>query len=174
MATLRKMLGDINSEECIALMHLIETQSKRTLERWTIYYAREHYASIFQSIGSSEERLLEILQHCEQYVEGTITLKEVKPELKEAAQIARDCKDPILQATARSIATACSVIQTPTNALGFLFYGAAAKAYHALGLEASRDVYDHYAKEQLQHAYDALSKMAVEKESNPVHIKWNC
>ena len=34
MAKLRKMLGDIKSEECINLMRLIETQSHETLSKW--------------------------------------------------------------------------------------------------------------------------------------------
>ena len=38
MAKLRKMLGDVDSPECIAMMRLIETQSETTLARWALGY----------------------------------------------------------------------------------------------------------------------------------------
>lgn len=40
MPKMRKMLGDINSQECIALMQLIETQSKDTLAAWAVNYVK--------------------------------------------------------------------------------------------------------------------------------------
>lgn len=42
------MLGDISSEECVALMRLIETQSKSTLSKWAIEYARRNYLTVYQ------------------------------------------------------------------------------------------------------------------------------
>ena len=34
MPNLRKMLGNVQSEECRSLMRLMETQSKKTLADW--------------------------------------------------------------------------------------------------------------------------------------------
>ena len=39
MPNLRKMLGNVQSEECRSLMRLMETQSKRTLGNWSVAYA---------------------------------------------------------------------------------------------------------------------------------------
>lgn len=175
MAKLRKMLGKIDSEECIALMRLIETQSKETLMKWTVDYAKEEYLPIYRKRCGEDVSLQEAVAACERYIKGEETLKEVKPVLKEAVQTARDAKeDSIVQAAARAVSTACFVIQTPTNALGFLFYGAAAKAYDHAGLEEKMEVYDQLAEEELKHAYDSLKISAVEDEPNPVKINWNC
>lgn len=101
MAKLRKMLGNIESQECILLMRLIETQSKETL-------------------------------------------------------------------------AACAAVSTPTNALGFLFYGAAAIAYSKEGLTQSAEVYDAAASLELNRAYESLKDAAVPDEQHPAKIKWYC
>lgn len=56
----------------------------------------------------------------------------------------------------RAIVTACGVLQTPTNALGFCFYGAAAAAYHELGLERSAADYDSRARVEFERLLQAL------------------
>lgn len=40
MPNLRKMLGNVQSEECRSLMRLMETQSKKTLADWAVAYAK--------------------------------------------------------------------------------------------------------------------------------------
>ncbi len=77
------------------------------------------------------------------------------------------------QAAARATATACAVIQTPTNALGYLFYGAAAAAYSKAGTEdASR--WDNLARAELEQALEELRAVSVPDEPNPAKINWNC
>ena len=77
------------------------------------------------------------------------------------------------QAAARATATACAVIQTPTNALGYLFYGAAAAAYSKAGTEdASR--WDDLARAELEQALEELRAVSVPDEPNPAKINWNC
>ena len=78
------------------------------------------------------------------------------------------------QAAARAIAVACAVAQTPTNALGFLFYGAAAAAYDQLGLAQKQDSYDQAATQELAEALQSLQECAAEHEENPAKIDWNC
>ena len=51
--------------------------------------------------------------------DGNATLKDAKPALRAALAAARETgdADPVAQAAARAISTACGVIQTPTNTL---------------------------------------------------------
>lgn len=60
MAKLRKMLGDVNSKECVDMMRLIETQSKATLSAWAIDFAKKEYLPIYEKEGGSA-RLSEII-----------------------------------------------------------------------------------------------------------------
>ncbi len=175
MAKLKKMLGNIDSQECIALMHLIETQSKSTLATWAIDYAKNNYLRIYEAVRSDDSRLHSAVLACEAYLNGSKQLKEIKPILKEAAQIARDTTDhPVAQAAARAVSTACAAVQTPTNALGFLFYGAAAVAYSTAGLEQTQQVYDQLASAELRKAFDSLQRVSVPEEPHPAKIRWNC
>ena len=64
--------------------------------------------------------------------------------------------EPAAQAAARAIVTACGVLQTPANALGFCFYGAAAAAYHELGLERSAADDDSRARVEFERLLQAL------------------
>lgn len=92
----------------------------------------------------------------------------------EASAAARDTEGAVEQAAARATATACAVIQTPTNALGYLFYGAAAAAYSkGRGTEdASR--WDDLARAELEQALEELRAVSVPDEPNPAKINWNC
>lgn len=170
MPKLRKMLGDINSPECVAMMRLIETQSKSTLAKWAVEYAKK-YLEIYNE-GNS--RPGEIISVCEEHLNGGMKLAEVKPFIKEAQEIARAEENPIYQAAARAISTACGTVNTPTNALGFLFYGAAAVAYSTIGLEATAEEYDRIAAEEFRKAYASLEKVSVPDEEKPAKIKWGC
>lgn len=175
MAKLRKMLGDIKSDECINLMKLIETQSHETLSKWAIGYAKENYLDIFLEAFPEDISLKSAISACGEYLGGEKKLKDIKPALKGAAETARGVSDnPTAQAAARAIAAACASVQTPANSLGFLFYGAAARAYHTLGLSDTAENYDRAAKEELQRAFEELKKVSAENEPNPVKINWNC
>ncbi|MGG7178295.1 putative immunity protein [Clostridium paraputrificum] len=175
MAKLRKMLGDINSEECISLMNLIETQSKITLATWAIGYAKRYYLGIYEAECPDDLRFQNIILACEEYLKGNMKLKEIKPIIKEGSQIAREANDnPIVQATARAISTALSTIQTPTSTLGFLFYGAAAVAYSEVGLGETTEVYNKLATVELNRALSSLEEVSIPNEECPVKISWNC
>ena len=175
MAKLRKMLGDIRSEECTALMRLIETQSKHTLAAWAIDYACARYLPIFQAEFPEDGRLEAMAAACREHLAGGRTLAALKPLLREGAQAARELEGhPVAQAAARAVATACAAVQTPTNALGFLFYGAAAAAYHQAGTAQPAEVYDHLAALELRRALRSLEAAALPDEPNPVKVNWNC
>lgn len=175
MPKLRKMLGDIHSRECIEMMRLIETQSAKTLAAWAVTYAKNHYLEIYETECPENSHLKDTISACEEYLKGSKKLIEIKPLLKEAVQLARDLTDnPAAQAAARAVSTACAAVQTPTNTLGFLFYGAAATAYSQSGLSQTAEIYDRIALDEFKKAYESLKKVSVPDEPNPAKINWNC
>lgn len=170
---LRKTLGDISAPECIAMMRLIETQSKATLSIWAIRYAKERYLPIYETFDCNSE-LPKVFAACERYLAGESKLAELKPLLRTARTIASGVTNPTAQAAARAAATACAVITTPTNAFGFLLYGAAAYAYQTAGTKGSPEIYNALASEEFRRAYENLKLCAVENEPNPAKINWGC
>ena len=171
MAKLRKMLGDIQSQECIALMRLIETQSQTTLAKWAIAYVRAHCLPVYRLHGGSE-RAEACISGCEAYLVGTLPMREAKELLRELTQLAQHAQSPVQQAAARAISVGCAVLRTPTNALGFLFYASAAQAYHQAGVDQPPAVYDAIATKLLREAYESLRNVAVPDESNPTKINF--
>lgn len=175
MAKLRKMLGKLTDPEIVELMALIETQSRETLVNWSASYVKQHYLSVFAQHKPEDKRLETALSQLSAYMEGTIPAKTLRASLGDARKAAQQCgDDPVAQAAARAVSTACAVVFTPTNALGFTFYGAAAYAYHSEGLGESNEVYDALARQELICLLDALKSVAVANEPNPVSIDWGC
>lgn len=175
MAKLRKMLGSIEDPYIISLMRLIETQSKVTLATWAIDYAENNFLKIYEQDYPDDHRLYNVIAASKEFINGTRKLSEVKLLLKEAKQIAKEVEqNPVTYASVRAIATACATIQTPTNALGFTFYGAAALVYHLVGLSEDVKTYDELASIELEKMLKSLQSVAIENEEHPVKINWNC
>lgn len=175
MAKLRKMLGNINDSEIKALMKLIETQSKETLAKWAVDYVEEYCLDIYKKAYPGNIEFQKAIAAIREHLAGAKSLKEVKPQIKEVSRLAKEAEEnPAAQAAARAMATACGVVQTPTNALGFTFYAAAAAVYDRAGLEEKQEVYDRMAAEEFDRMLAALTKTAVPDETNPVKINWNC
>lgn len=168
MAKLRKTLGGIDWPVCEALMRQIETQSTVTLSRWAV----DHAAREYLPLCGEAPALTAAVEGCRKHLTGQLSLKELKPLLREASPppgYRRRCG----AGGSRATATACAVIQTPTNALGYLFYGAAAAAYSKAGTEdASR--WDNLARAELEQALEELRAVSVPDEPNPAKINWNC
>lgn len=169
MAKLRKTLGDIHWPVCEALMRRIETQSAVTLSRWAV----DHAAREYLPLCGKAPALAAAVEGCWNHLTGQLPLKELKPLLREASTAARETDGAVEQAAARAVSTACAVIQTPTNALGYLFYGAAAAAYSKAGTEAPSR-WDDLAREELEQALEELCAASVPDEPNPAKINWNC
>lgn len=175
MAKLRKMLGSLEDPNIVSLMSLIETQSKTTLANWAITYAEDNFLKIYEKNYSDDLRLRNILSASKEYLNGTKKLNEVKPLIKEGNVVAKSLEEnPVTQAACRAIVTACGTINTPTNALGFTFYGAAAIVYDKCGLSESSKIYDELASKELEKMLESLEKVAIPNEENPAKIKWNC
>lgn len=173
MAKLRKMMGEIDDSAIIELMALIQTQSKETLSKWTYEYVKENYLPLYSEI-TNDDTLADLMGVCAQYLAEEIKISEVKPAIKEARAIAQKCQIPVAQAFARAISTAMATITTPTNALGFSFYGACGMAYYQVGLDQDKDTYDQLASQELVQILESLKKAAISNEAHPVNIKWNC
>ena len=169
MPRLHKMLGDARHPTVLSLMRLMETQSHETLVRWAAACVRERYLPL-----AEDARLFAALAAAEGWLKGELSLKAAQAPLREARQAAGAEADPVRQAAARAIATACAAIRTPTSALGFVFYGAAAAAYRQAGLDASKDVYDALADAELEALLFALQETAVADEPCPVPPDWSC
>lgn len=174
MPKLRKMLGDIGHPTVVALMRLIETQSKATLARWATAEAELRYLPIYEKRPDASPIPRQTIEACRAHLNGALPLAELKPLLKQARTLAAAETDPTAQAAARAIATGCATVTTPTNALGYLFYGAAAVAYDRAGLSESAETYDALAEEALDRALKSLQAVAIPNEPNPAKINWNC
>ena len=171
MAALRKMLGDMNGNAATALMRLIETQSKETLTRWAAAYAKEHYLLLIKEEPEIFHQLEQTVSTVESFLNKEMTLKELKPHLAGARSAAKEFAD---SRTADPVSLAAARAVSPTNAFGFLLYGAAACAYHSAGLSEAAATYDRLAEEELQGALQSLQAVAVPNEPHPVSIRWNC
>ena len=187
MAKLRKMLGDVNQPEIVRLMRMIETQSKETLVKWAVDCAEERYLDIYeeaafgkiytQDIGNLAKGREPYGAICtvRDYLNGQKISADLKEMLAAAVQAAREAEGfPAAQAAARAVSTACATIRTPTNALGFVFYGAAAVAYSKAGTDQSDEVYDALATEEFRALIESLEKVMIPDEKKPAKIKWNC
>lgn len=175
MAKLRKMLGHADDPEIIALMRLIETQSKTTLVNWSLSYARDHFLPIYEAFNSEDRRPEAALNATSGWLDKQVKLPDVKNAVREATNAAKEAEGhPAAQAAARGISVAAATIYSPTGALGMTFYGAAAIAYHREGLEQPAEIYDQIAHEELNKMLEALQAVAITDEPNPVKINWNC
>ena len=169
MPKLRKMLGDARHPTVLSLMRLMETQSHKTLVRWATDCVRTRYLPL-----TEDARLCAALAAAGGWLKGELSLKAAQAPLREARQAAGAETEPVRQAAARAIATACSAVRTPTSALGFVFYGAAAAAYHQAGLNASQEVSGALADAELAALYGALQGMAAADEPHPARLDWGC
>lgn len=170
---LRKMLGDMEWEECKDIMQLMDTQSKTTIIKWALTYASEHYLPLLEAYEDTIS-LRQLMELTGQYRQGMCSLKEVKEELKEARKQCGSISHPIACAAGKAVVSACASVSTLTNAFGALLYGCAAKAYDVAGLQASDACYEQLAKEELRQAYDALAACCIHDEKHPAKIRWHC
>lgn len=173
---LRKMLGSVNAPSTIALMRLIDTQSKETICRWCIDYAQARILPLFEKHCPNDTRPRNALTAACDYLDGKMKFPVVKNIiLNECHAAARELEDnPIAQAAARACGQGSAVVHTQSHSIGLFFYGAAAIAYDRVGLNETAEVYDKIAEEVCADMTAALQAIAVEDEPNPAKIKWSC
>lgn len=172
----RKMLNDISAPYIQSLMRLIETQSKETLARWSVSYARVHFLPIYESIYPNDARCKNALDAAANWLDGKVKLPYVKQIiLRECHAAARETEEnPTAQAAARACGQAAATIHTPTHALGLALYGALAVAYDRLGTDAQWDALLGIAAAECARMEAALRAVSVENESHPAKCNWSC
>ena len=173
---LRKMLGDVNATSTVALIQLIDTQSKETICNWCIGYAETRIIQIFEKLCPNDNRPRAALIAARDYLAGNVKFPVVKDIiLNQCHDAARELEgNPTAQAAARAIGQASAVVHTLSHSLGLYFYGAAAIAYDRVGLEESVEVYSQIAEEVCLDYTNSRRAIAVEGEPNRAKIKWNC
>lgn len=170
MAKLRKTLGSPTEPAVISLMEGMEGKSKETLTTWAMAYVTEKYLPLVAETPLFSE-LLEKTKDC---ITGNLPLKEWKALLAEARKASAAEKEPVREAAARAVVTACGTWQTPTNALGFCFYGAAAMAYHQAGTAETKETYDILATKELKQILASLKQVKTAPEEQAAKLQWNC
>lgn len=173
---LRKMLGDVNAPSVIALMRLVDTQSKVTICNWCIDYAEKNILPIFEKYCPHDKRPRNALNAARDYLSGKVKFPVVKDMiLNHCHAAARELDDhPAAQAAARACGQGAAVVHTLSHSIGLYFYGAAAVAYDRLGTEANEDQYSIVAEEICGELTAALTAVAIKDEPNPAKIKWYC
>ena len=106
MPKLRRMLGDARHPMVLSLMRLMETQSHQTLVRWAVDSVRERYLPL-----TEDPRLHAAVTAAGGWADGMLSLQAAQPALREARQAAQEETEPVRQAAARAIATACSAVR---------------------------------------------------------------
>jgi len=170
------MLGDWRDPCVQSLMRLMETQSKATLAKWALDYARAYMLPIYGKDFPGDGRPEAALIAARRWLAGEIRLPEAKGIiLNECHAAAREADaHPAAQAAARACGQAASMIHAPTHSLGLYIYGAAAEAYDQLGLDAPPEAYGAFAREECARLEAALHEIAMENEPNPAKLNWNC
>jgi len=173
---LRKTLGDVNSLSAVALRNLIDTQSKDTIRKWCLAYAKDKVLPIFEKHCPGDSRPRNAVNAAQEYLEGKVKFPAVKNIiLNECHAAARELEDnPVAQAAARAVGQGSAVVHALTHSLGLFFYAAAAVAYDCVGLDAADKVYAEIAEEVCLDYTNALRAVAVENEPNPAKLKWKC
>ena len=170
MAKLRKTLGSPTEPAVVALMESMEGKSKEALTTWAMAYVTEKYLPLVAEVPLFSE-LLEKTKDC---MTGNLPLKDCKALLAEARKASAAEKEPVREAAARAIVTACGTWQTPTNALGFCFYGAAAMAYHQAGTAETKETYDMLATKELEQILASLMQVKTAPNEQAAKLQWNC
>ena len=177
MAELKKTLGSAEHPTAKKIKALLSTQGLNTIVEWACDYADDYYMPILKERNAEDETLTAAIKAVREWLEGALTDEGTHPFCNEALHSARESEkdaDPVITAAKRAVSTACSVIHNPSNALSFAFYGAAAYAYKEAGIEADELIYDKLASMELNRVLATLQGSALEDETNPYQIDWNC
>lgn len=172
MANLRKMLGSPESDYIVSIRKLMETQSKSTIARWCIDYARAEILPIYKKTYPEDTRGEAALAAAELWLNGELKLPRVKRLILSAHAAAREAEQhPAAQAAMRAVAQAASVIHVPSHALGLVYYGTGALAYERLGINESNETYEHAAAADCYRMEESLRAVSVPNEPDPALFK---
>jgi hypothetical protein len=171
---LRKTFGDTTSPSTVALMRLIETQSKATVANWALDYGERKVLPLFAQRCPGDGRPAHAIAAARRWLDGEVKLPYVKRIiLGECHATARELDgDPVAQAAARAVGQAAGSVHAVPHSLGLLFYAAAAVGYDRLGFAATPEEYAAVAEEVCADYTAALRAVAVDGEPNPARCTW--
>ncbi len=171
----RRMLSDINALYIQEIMQLIEKQSKETISKWCITYAKENIIPIWNEYFPDDNRPSAAIIKAEEFLDGKRSIQDIKSEVIICRNLAKEIKDNIIaEGSIRAIASAITSLYNPPTSLGIVLYGALMIAYYKVGVNASLELIDTVAIDECIKMKESLLRISVEKEENPVKIKWNC
>lgn len=171
----RKMLSDWEAPYLQSLIHLIETQSKKTLIHWVLDYSEECLLPLWKKHFEEDLRPAEAIQAARSWVAGDIKLPEAKKYILRCHEAAREAEgNPIAQAVARAIGQSASTIHSPRHCIGLALYGALGEAYDRWGTEAPWERILEEAADACGRMEAALRTIALTDEKNPAKISWKC
>ena len=175
MTKYRKMLSDCDAEPIVAMMQLIETQSKQTIVAWCLDYAQTHILPLYLEQFPADSRPQSVLDAALAWLKKEIKLPEAKALILACHEAAREAEAfPTAQAAARALGQAASTIHAPTHALGLPLYGSLALAYDELGVDADWQDLESFALQECEKMLESFRAVAREDEPNPVKVKWFC
>lgn len=175
MAKPRKMLGSAESPYILSLMSAIETQSAATIAKWSTAYARQYILPIYAVFYPDDQRPEQAFDAAEIYLRAEMKLPDAKRIIQAVNESAKQAESfPAAQAAAKAIGQASASIHRSTAALSMAFYGAAAIAYHRVGLDESPETYDSIAAEECAKMQAALIAVSIPNEPKPAKINWYC
>lgn len=173
MSKYRKMLEG-SGEGVGKLMRLIQTQSLKTLVKWTTDYDEQHFLPMYEKHFPYDDRPRVAIAAARDWLDDKMKLTTTKPLFKPCFTAAQEANsNPVAQAAARAIYSAVATASTPTMSISIAYYGAAV-AYDRIGTGEPPEVYEKMAEEVFADEYTALKKIAVENEPNPAKFKWEC
>ncbi len=128
-----KMLAG-SGEGVEKLMRLIETQSLKTLVKWTTDYAGQNFLPIYEKHFPYDDRPRVSIAAARDWLDDKMKLTAAKPLFKPCFTAAQEANsNPAAQAAARAIYSAVATASTPTMSISIAYYGAAAIAYDRIG-----------------------------------------
>ena len=161
MKKLRKMLGNVESQEVKEMMQVIDSQDLKTISMWALDVVRE-----IPGLESLKQICADVINEKEEKVHLKIAIKKENDKLKDLNFL-----DEI---ASRTIIAATGVYLTPTKALDYIFYYASYRAYYDLGFEDTKAHYDAYASQIIKNLLVRLKEVSKEKVEKPLNLKWNC
>jgi hypothetical protein len=167
----RKILISPDAPCVIALMRLIETQSKTTLGNWALTYSEDKILPIYER-AYNDERPRAALLVAREWFAGHIKLPECKRRNLAGDAAKEATSNPAAQAAASACANAALIPHTPRHTIGFALYGITAIVYDSAGMSESSDVYERLAQTECAKMTDTLKAIVVQNEPNPVKINW--
>lgn len=175
----RKMLGKLDDPAVVHLQETIPTQTVPVLFAWATACAAERCLPLWHARRPDDGRADALVGAAKAYAAGTCTKAQLKEEIRTMRDAARELdgttgEAAVAVACARALSTAAAVATTPTNALGFVFYLAAAVAYDELGTAADAVALDAAASRAIADAARELDRVAVADEPYPSNVDFSC